>query len=204
MSAEKEKNWPCFKANASGKLFMKGPGGLSLWMWSPPSPTPPIPPVTSEICVGATPPWQRLSKGVGNLPPLALEFATAGGRQKIQCWNTEGIFRLIQSIPSPKAEPFKRWLARVGKERIDEIENPELAMGRIQELYEKKGYHKEWIDKRLRGIAVRQDLTDEWKDRGARTTSEYAILTSRGDSEKWKKRGLGERALLDVKRNRCR
>ena len=110
--------------------------------------------------------------------PLALEFATAGGRQKIQCWNTEGIFRLIQSIPSPKAEPFKRWLARVGKERIDEIENPELAMGRMQELYEKKGYPKEWIDKRLRGIAVRQDLTDEWKGRGARTTSEYAILTN--------------------------
>jgi hypothetical protein len=70
---------------------------------------------------------------------------------------------LIQSIPSPKAEPFKRWLAKVGKERLDEIENPELAMGRMQELYEKKGYPKEWIDKRLRGIAVRQDLTDEWK-----------------------------------------
>ncbi len=111
-------------------------------------------------------------------PPLALEFATAGGPQKLQCWNTEGIFRLIQSIPSPKAEPFKRWLARVGKERIDEIENPELAMGRMQELYEKKGYPKEWIDKRLRGIAVRQDLTDEWKNRGARTTLEYAILTN--------------------------
>jgi hypothetical protein len=107
-----------------------------------------------------------------------LEFATAGGLQKIQCWNTEGIFRLIQSIPSPKAEPLKRWLARVGKERIDEIENPELAMGRMQELYEKKGYPKEWIDKRLRGIAVRQDLTDEWKDRGAATKLEFAILTN--------------------------
>jgi DNA-damage-inducible protein D len=94
------------------------------------------------------------------------------------CANTEGIFRLIQSIPSPKAEPFKRWLARVGKERLDEIENPELAMARMQELYEKKGYPKEWIDKRLRGIAVRQDLTDEWKNRGARTTLEYAILTN--------------------------
>ncbi len=70
---------------------------------------------------------------------------------------------MIQSIPSPKAEPFKRWLAKVGKERLDEIENPELAMGRMQELYEKKGYPKEWIDKRLRGIVVRQDLTDEWK-----------------------------------------
>jgi DNA-damage-inducible protein D len=112
------------------------------------------------------------------VPPLALEFATAGGPQKIQCWNTEGVFRLIQSIPSPKAEPFKRWLARVGKERIDEIENPELAMGRMQELYEKKGYPKEWIDKRLRGIAVRQDLTDEWRNRGASINVEFAILTN--------------------------
>ncbi len=111
-------------------------------------------------------------------PPLALEFATASGPQKIQCWNIEGLFRLIQSIPSPKAEPFKRWLARVGKERLNEIENPELAMARMQELYEKKGYPKEWIDKRIRGIAVRQDLTDEWKNRGARNTLEYAILTN--------------------------
>ena len=125
------------------------------------------------------PDLSELFKGGGQfVPPLALAFATAGGPQKIQCWNTEGIFRLIQSIPSPKAEPFKRWLARVGKERIDEIENPELAMGRMQELYEKKGYPKEWIDKRLRGIAVRQDLTDEWKNRGAETTQEYAILTN--------------------------
>ncbi len=107
-----------------------------------------------------------------------LPIPTEGGPQKLNCANTEGIFRLIQSIPSPKAEPFKRWLARAGKERIDEIENPELAMGRMQELYEKKGYPKEWIDKRLRGIAVRQDLTDEWKNRGAQTTSEYAILTN--------------------------
>ena len=121
---------------------------------------------------------KALQGGGQFVPPLALEFVTAGGLQKLQCWNTEGIFRLIQSIPSPKAEPFKRWLARVGKERIDEIENPELAMGRMQELYEKKGYPKEWIDKRLRGIAVRQDLTDEWKNRGAQTTSEYAILTN--------------------------
>ncbi|HXA19494.1 MAG TPA: Bro-N domain-containing protein [Thermoanaerobaculia bacterium] len=112
------------------------------------------------------------------VPPLAFEFATAGGPQKLQCWNTEGVFRLIQSIPSPQAEPFKRWLARVGRERIDEIENPELAMGRMQELYEKKGYPKEWIDKRLRGIAVRQDLTDEWKNRGASTSMEFAILTN--------------------------
>jgi DNA-damage-inducible protein D len=133
--------------------------------------------------------WKKMRKRDPNLsrplqgggqfvPPLALEFATAGGRQRVLCWNTEGVFRLIQSIPSPKAEPFKRWLARVGRERIDEIENPELAMGRMQELYEKKGYPKEWIDKRLRGIAVRQDLTDEWKDRGAATSVEFAILTN--------------------------
>jgi len=121
---------------------------------------------------------QSSPRGGQFVPPLALEFATAGGIQKIQCWNTEGIFRLIQSIPSPKAEPLKRWLARVGKERIEEIENPELAMARMQELYEKKGYPKEWIDKRLRGIAVRQDLTDEWKNRGARNSLEFAILTN--------------------------
>ena len=88
------------------------------------------------------------------------------------------MFRIIQSIPSPKAEPLKRWLAKVGKERIDEIENPELSMERMQALYEKKGYPKEWIDKRMRGIAVRQDLTDEWKNRGATTSLEYAILTN--------------------------
>jgi prophage antirepressor-like protein len=100
------------------------------------------------------------SQGGGQIvPPLGLAFETAGGQQKLQCWNTQGIFRLIQSIPSPKAEPFKRWLAKVGKERLDEIENPELAMGRMQDLYEKKGYPKEWIDKRLRGIAVRQGFT---------------------------------------------
>ena len=119
------------------------------------------------------------SQGGGQIvPPLGLAFDTAGGRQKLQCWNTQGIFRLIQSIPSPKAEPFKRWLAKVGKERLDEIENPELAMGRMLELYEKKGYPKEWIDKRLRGIAVRQDLTDEWKQRGVTNSQEFAILTN--------------------------
>jgi len=107
-----------------------------------------------------------------------LPIPTEGGPQKLNCAKTEGIFRLIQSISSPKVEPLKRWLARVGKERIDEIENPELAMARMQALYEKKGYPKEWIDKRVRGIAVRQDLTDEWKSRGARTTLEYAILTN--------------------------
>jgi DNA-damage-inducible protein D len=119
----------------------------------------------------------ELSKGWGQIAtPLSVK--TSGGKQKLNCANTEGIFRIIQSIPSPRVEPLKRWLARVGKERIDEIENPELAMVRMQELYEKKGYPKEWIDKRMRGIAVRQDLTDEWKNRGARNSLEYAILTN--------------------------
>lgn len=107
-----------------------------------------------------------------------LAISTAGGMQRMLCANTEGLFRIIQSIPSPKAEPFKRWLAKVGHERIQEIENPELAQERMKQLYEQKGYPKEWIDKRLRGIAVRQDLTDEWQQRGAQNSREYAILTN--------------------------
>ncbi|MGV8152044.1 MAG: BRO-N domain-containing protein [Candidatus Nanoarchaeia archaeon] len=106
-----------------------------------------------------------------------LEVDTAGGKQRINCVSTEGAFRLIQSIPSKKAEPFKRWLAKVGYERVQEIENPELAQERMKRLYELKGYSKEWIDKRLRGILVRQDLTDEWKKRGVEEETEFAILT---------------------------
>ncbi len=92
--------------------------------------------------------------------------------------NAKALLRIIQSIPSPKAEPFKQWLAQVGYERILEIENPELAQERMKELYEKKGYPKDWIDKRLRGIAIRQNLTDEWKERGITKESDYAILTA--------------------------
>ncbi|MEW6040894.1 MAG: hypothetical protein AB1633_05180 [Elusimicrobiota bacterium] len=88
------------------------------------------------------------------------------------------MFRIIQSIPSPKAEPFKRWLAKVGYERVQEIENPELAMNRMRAIYEKKGYPKEWIEKRVRGIAIRQSLTKEWDNRGAQTDLDYAILTN--------------------------
>ena len=118
--------------------------------------------------------YDQLSEKIGQ-----LKMQSADGKFYLtDCANTETMFRIVQSIPSPKVEPLKRWLARVGKERIDEIENPELAMARMQELYEKKGYPKEWIDKRMRGIAVRQDLTDEWKNRGARSTLEYAILTN--------------------------
>ena len=118
-------------------------------------------------------------KGGGQIAtPLALEFDTAGGRQLLQCWNTEGIFRLIQSIPSPKAEPFKRWLARVGYERVQEIENPELATKRIRALYKAKGYSDDWIEKRMRSIAIRDELTDEWKKRGVKEQRDYAILTA--------------------------
>ena len=94
------------------------------------------------------------------------------------CANTETLFRIIQSIPSKKAEPFKRWLAKVGYERIQEIEDPELAQERIKQIYEQKGYPKDWIDKRLRGIAVRQNLTDEWKERGIKQEKDFAILTA--------------------------
>lgn len=118
-------------------------------------------------------------KGGGQLvPPLGLEFDTAGGRQMLQCWNTEGIFRLIQSIPSPKAEPFKRWLAKVGYERVQEIEDPELATKRTRALYQAKGYSDDWIEKRMRSIAIRDELTDEWKKRGVKEQREYAILTA--------------------------
>ena len=110
---------------------------------------------------------------------VQLKLVAADGKHyATDCANTETMFRIIQSIPSPKVEPLKQWLARVGYERIEEIENPELSMERMQVVYEKKGYPKEWIDKRMRGIAVRQDLTDEWKNRGAKTSLEYAILTN--------------------------
>jgi len=107
-----------------------------------------------------------------------LEIKTTGGKQKMLCANTEGIFRIIQSIPSPKAEPFKRWLAKVGYERIQEIENPELATKRTRALYKAKGYSDAWIEKRMRGIEVRETLTDEWNKRGIKENPEYAILTA--------------------------
>ena len=108
---------------------------------------------------------------------LKLE-ASDGKKYKTDCSNTEGIFRIIQSIPSPKAEPFKRWLARVGYERVKEIEDPELATKRTRMLYKAKGYSNNWIDKRMRGIAVRDTLTDEWQKRGVKEQKEYVILTA--------------------------
>lgn len=112
-----------------------------------------------------------------NCPQVAM--ATDNGKlRKTLAANIKSIFRIIQSIPSPKAEPFKQWLAQVGYDRLLEIENPELAQERMKYIYEQKGYPKEWIDKRLRGIAIRQNLTDEWKRTGITKEKEYAILTA--------------------------
>ena len=104
--------------------------------------------------------------------------AEDGKMRETDCADTEGMFRIIQSIPSPKAEPLKRWLARVGYERIQEIENPELATKRTKMLYKLKGYPADWIEKRMRGIAVREELTDEWQKRGAEHEKDYEILTA--------------------------
>lgn len=112
-----------------------------------------------------------------NCRQLKLE-ASDGKKYETDCANTEGVFRIIQSIPSPKAEPFKRWLAKVGYERIQEIENPELATKRTRMLYKLKGYSDGWIEKRMRGITIREELTDEWKNRGAKDRQDYEILTA--------------------------
>ena len=119
----------------------------------------------------------ELSKGwVQIVHTLLVE--TPGGKQGMNCANTEGVFRIVQSIPSPKAEPFKRWLARVGYERIQEIEDPELAIRRSKMLYRLKGYSDAWIEIRLRGIDVREELTEEWQKRGAQIQRDYEILTA--------------------------
>ena len=119
----------------------------------------------------------ELSKGwVQIVHTLAIE--TSGGKQKMNCANTEGIFRIIQSIPSTKAEPFKRWLARVGYERVQEIEDPELAQKRARALYKAKGYPQDWIERRMRSIAIREELTDEWQKHGVGLAKEYEILTA--------------------------
>ena len=120
---------------------------------------------------------KELAKGWVQIVPT-LEVETAGGKQRMNCADLKGIFRIIQSIPSPKAEPFKRWLAQVGSERIEEIENPEIATQRTRELYKLKGYPDDWIERRMRSIAIREELTDEWKNRGIKEDCEFAILTA--------------------------
>jgi DNA-damage-inducible protein D len=119
----------------------------------------------------------QLGEGWGQIvTPLSIQ--TSGGLQKLSCANTEGIFRIIQSIPSPKAEPFKKWLAKVGYERIQEIEDPEIATKRTRALYKAKGYPDDWIEKRMRSIHIREELTNEWKNRGVQEDRDYAILTA--------------------------
>jgi len=129
--------------------------------------------------------WRKLKQRLSEEGSEVVTFchglklpAPDGKLRETDCANTEGIFRIIQSIPSPKAEPFKRWLAKVGYERIQEIENPELATKRTRLLYKLKGYPEDWIEKRMRGIAIREELTDEWQKRGAQEQRDYEILTA--------------------------
>ena len=129
--------------------------------------------------------WNKLSQRLNDEGSQLVTFchqlkleAPDGKMRETDCANTEGIFRIIQSIPSPKAEPFKRWLARVGFERVQEIEDPELASKRTRLLYKAKGYSDAWIEKRMRGIAIREELTDEWHARGADKNRDYEILTA--------------------------
>lgn len=130
--------------------------------------------------------WYRMKTRVKNEDRIELSTlcrqlkleSSDGKKYGTDCADTEGLFRIIQSIPSPKAEPFKRWLAKVGYERVQEIENPELATKRTRMLYKLKGYPDDWIEKRMRGIAIREELTDEWKKRGAREKKDYEILTA--------------------------
>src|SRR3989339_760959 len=118
--------------------------------------------------------YSELSENIGQ-----LKLPSADGKfYETDCANAESIFRLIQSIPSPKAEPFKMWLAKVGYERVQEIEDPELATKRTRALYKAKGYSDDWIEKRMRGITIREELTDEWKNRGAKDHKDYEILTA--------------------------
>jgi hypothetical protein len=139
--------------------------------------------LTSSIDSGAY--WRKLKQRMIEESNQVVTFchklkleASDGKKYTTDCANTEGIFRIIQSIPSPKAEPFKRWLAKVGYERVQEIEDPELATKRTRALYQAKGYPVSWIEKRMRGIAIREELTDEWQQRGAKEQKDYEILTS--------------------------
>jgi DNA-damage-inducible protein D len=120
----------------------------------------------------------QLDANWGTICPLVEMVAADGRRRKIQAANVKGLLRLVQSIPSPKAEPFKQWLAQVGYERMQEIENPELATRRARELYKAKGYPDDWIERRMRSIAIREELTDEWQQHGVKEQKEYSILTA--------------------------
>ncbi len=120
----------------------------------------------------------ELNSNWGTICPLVEMIAADGKKRKVQAAHAQGLLRIIQSIPSPKAEPFKLWLAKVGSERLEEIENPELAAQRTRELYKAKGYPDDWIEKRMRSIAIREELTEEWKNRDVKEQVEYAVLTA--------------------------
>jgi prophage antirepressor-like protein len=130
------------------------------------------------------------------VPPLALPFETAGGVQKLQCWNVQGILRLVQSIPSPQAEPFKRWLAKVGHERLQELADPSLALNRAREQWQKLGRSEKWISQRMTGQETRNKLTDYWADHDVQQGQEFAILTNI-IHEEWT--GLSVKAHKDKK-----
>ncbi len=139
--------------------------------------------LTESIDAGAY--WRKLKQRLKEEGSEVVTFchglkleASDGKKYETDCANTESMFRIIQSLPSPKAEPFKRWLARVGYERVQEIENPEIATKRTRLLYKAKGYSDDWIEKRMRGIAIREELTDEWKKHGVEKDRENEILTA--------------------------
>ncbi len=139
--------------------------------------------LTDSVDSGAY--WRKLKQRLVEESNQVVTFchglklkAPDGKMRETDCANTEGVFRIIQSIPSPKAEPFKLWLAKVGYERVQEIEDPELATKRTRALYKAKGYPDSWIEKRMRGIVIREELTDEWQKRGAREQTDYQILTA--------------------------
>ncbi|MBU0879162.1 MAG: Bro-N domain-containing protein [Candidatus Omnitrophica bacterium] len=139
--------------------------------------------LTKSVDAGAY--WRKLKERLKDEGSEVVTFchglklkAPDGKLRETDCADTEGIFRIIQSVPSSKAEPFKRWLAKVGYERVQEIENPELAIKRTRMLYKLKGYSDDWIEKRMRGIAIREELTDEWQNRGAQEKKDYEILTA--------------------------
>lgn len=139
---------------------------------------------------------EQLSAYMGTNCPLVEMKSSNGKKRKVLSGNMQGILRIIQSIPSPKAEPFKMWLATVGKERIDEVIDPEQAIDRALATYLKKGYSREWINQRLQSIQVRKELTDAWQNHGVKAGKEYAILTDEV-SKSWS--GMTTRAYKDFK-----
>ena len=154
--------------------------------------------------------WQKMNRREpellkGGVQLVRLLFESSGGKQRMNCTNTEGVLRVVQSVPSPKAEPFKQWLASLGAQDLAENADPELGFERLQELYKAKGYSDEWISRRLKSIDIRKELTDEWKNRGVKEGQEYAVLTAEiakatfglSPSEHGKLKGLERQNLRD-------